>query len=95
MIVYKCYLNTTIVIYVCLFQVLQDTRGSRGRMPNTIHKALCSQACHGNIFIKTSNAVIETYSHHGLVDFPSNMFGFNVWRLTTNGGNITVKKQEK
>ncbi|MDG1660354.1 hypothetical protein [uncultured Winogradskyella sp.] len=49
----------------------------------------------GNIFIKTSNAVIETDSHHGLVDFPSNMFGFNVWRLTTNGGNITVKKQEK
>ncbi|XP_063428250.1 DNA mismatch repair protein Mlh3-like [Mytilus trossulus] len=30
-------------------EVLQDTRGSRGRMPNTIHKALCSQACHGAI----------------------------------------------
>ena len=48
----------------------------------------------GNIFVKTSNAVIETDSHHGLVDFPSDMFGFNVWRLSTNGGNITVKKQE-
>lgn len=52
MIVYKFYFSTTIVIYFCLFQVLQDTRGSRGRMPNTIHKALCSQACHGNIFIE-------------------------------------------
>ncbi|RZN83037.1 hypothetical protein [Winogradskyella sp. PC-19] len=48
----------------------------------------------GNIFVKTSNAVIQTDSHHGLVDFPSDMFGFNVWRLSTNGGNITVKKQE-
>ncbi|MBT8245399.1 MAG: hypothetical protein HKP48_06545 [Winogradskyella sp.] len=49
----------------------------------------------GNIFVRTKNAIIQTDSHHGLVDFPSDMLGFNVWRLTTNGGNITVKKIEQ
>jgi len=48
----------------------------------------------GNIFVRTKNAIIQTDSHHGLVDFPSDMLGFNVWKLTTNGGNITVKKME-
>lgn len=46
----------------------------------------------GNIFVRTKNAIIQTDSHHGLVDFPSDMLGFNVWRLTTNGGNIKVEK---
>ena len=45
----------------------------------------------GHILVKTKNSIIQTDSHHGLVDFPSNMLGTNLWRLTTNGGNITVK----
>lgn len=48
----------------------------------------------GNIFLETKNALIETDSHHGLVDTPKDLFGFGVWKLQTNGGNITVKKVE-
>ncbi|GGI56510.1 hypothetical protein [Winogradskyella haliclonae] len=61
---------------------------------NAIAKLATIKTIDGNIYVKTSNAIIETDSHHGLVDFPSNMLGFNVWRLTTNGGNIKVEKQE-
>lgn len=48
----------------------------------------------GNIKVQTKDAIIETDSKSGLVNFPSDMFGFNVWRLTTVGGNITVTKRE-
>ena len=61
---------------------------------NAIAKLATIKTIDGNIYVKTSNAIIETDSHHGLVDFPSSMIGFNVWRLTTNGGNIKVEKQE-
>lgn len=47
------------------------------------------------ILIRTKNAIIQTDSHHGLVEFPSDMLGTNLWRLTTIGGNITVKKIDK
>lgn len=46
----------------------------------------------GNISIKTDNAIIQTDSHSGLVNIPNNLFGFNVWELTTISGNIDVKK---
>ena len=49
----------------------------------------------GNIFVKTNNAIIETDSRHGLVNFPNDIMGFNVWRLKTYSGNITVKKLEQ
>ena len=46
----------------------------------------------GNINAETNGAIIETDSQSGLVDFPSDMFGFNIWKLTTLSGNITVNK---
>ncbi|RZN84711.1 MAG: hypothetical protein EVB11_01270 [Winogradskyella sp.] len=61
---------------------------------NATAKLATIKTIDGNIYVKTSNAIIETDSHHGLVDFPSDMLGFNVWRLRTNGGNIKVEKQE-
>lgn len=48
----------------------------------------------GNIDIKTKDAIIETDSKSGLVNFPSDMFGFSVWKLTTTSGNINVTKIE-
>lgn len=48
----------------------------------------------GNINVKTKDAIIETDSKSGLVNFPSDMFGFRVWRLTTVSGNINVSKIE-
>lgn len=48
----------------------------------------------GNINAITNNAIIQTDSKSGLVSFPSDMIGYNVWRLTTTSGNITVKKTE-
>ncbi|RNC88403.1 MAG: hypothetical protein ED556_04250 [Winogradskyella sp.] len=53
------------------------------------------QTIDGNIFAKTNNAIIETDSRHGLVDFPNDIMGFNVWRLKTNKGNIKVEKLEQ
>ncbi|TCK67630.1 hypothetical protein DFQ05_1409 [Winogradskyella wandonensis] len=46
------------------------------------------------IFVITKDAIISTDSKSGLVDFPSDMLGLNLWRLTTISGDITVKKRE-
>ncbi len=46
----------------------------------------------GYISIKTKDALIETDSHHGLVNIPNDMFGYNVYKLKTHGGNVTVTK---
>lgn len=48
----------------------------------------------GDINAITNNAIIQTDSKSGLVSFPSDMIGYNVWRLTTTSGNITVKRPE-
>ena len=48
----------------------------------------------GNIYAKTKNTIIETDSHHGLVDIPNDSFGFNLWKLKTIGGNIKVEKTD-
>lgn len=47
-----------------------------------------------NIDVFTKNAIISTDSKSGLVDFPKDILGFNLWKLTTVSGNITVKKLE-
>ncbi|MFD1062390.1 hypothetical protein ACFQ1Q_03965 [Winogradskyella litorisediminis] len=59
-----------------------------------ISKSAEIKTANGNIRVVTKNAIIETDSKSGLVDIPNNMFGFNVWKLTTVSGNITVKKAE-
>ena len=46
----------------------------------------------GNINAITKNAIIQTDSKSGLVSFPNDMMGYNIWKLTTVSGNITVKK---
>ncbi|SHG71392.1 hypothetical protein [Winogradskyella jejuensis] len=61
---------------------------------NALARLATIKTIDGHIFVKTKDAVISTDSHHGLVDFPSDMLGFNLWKLSTVGGNITVKKQE-
>lgn len=55
-------------------------------------KTLNVKTIGGNINATTKDALIETDSHKGLVDIPNDLFGFNVWKLKTNSGNITVKK---
>lgn len=76
------------------FQELNFNLSQGGCNVDATAKLATIKTIDGNIFVRTSDAIIETDSHHGLVDFPSDMLGFNVWRLKTNGGNITVKKQE-
>ena len=61
---------------------------------NGIAKSAKIETRDGHISIKTSDALVETDSHHGLVKIPNDMFGYNVFKLKTHGGNITVTKIE-
>lgn len=61
---------------------------------NAIAKEAVIETINGSISLETKDALIETDSHHGLVDIPNDLFGFGVWKLKTHGGTITVKKVE-
>ena len=69
--------------------LLQGTCSINGIVQEAIIKTTT-----GNINAITNNAIIQTDSKSGLVSFPSDMIGYNVWRLTTTSGNITVKRPE-
>ena len=65
-----------------------------GCMVKGIAKNANIKTANGNIDVFTKDAIISTDSKSGLVDFPKNMVGFDLWKLTTVSGNITVKNLE-
>lgn len=76
------------------FEVLNINLAQGGCNIDAIAKLATIKTTNGNIYVETRDAIISTDSKSGLVDFPSDMMGINLWKLSTTSGNITVKKQE-